>query len=135
VLRGGDDQAGFSVEVDLVRRLGIIRLWGFWSDMSLAQGIEVASIEAYKALQATGAPWVLLLDNRRFPAQRPEVQASMAGNMRDALALGLHRAASVVESSVTKLQLRRLGNQNALPPEQYALFDNEPEALRWLLGR
>lgn len=130
--RGGDERAGYESSVDLSRRLLSARFWGFW-DLRMVRECNDGLLAQYRELKAAGGPWYVLINHSRFATQKAEVQAEIAKTMSDALALGMKRAASVVGSTVTQLQLRRLGAASGLPAYLFSFFNSEEEARAWLL--
>ncbi|MEO5730583.1 MAG: hypothetical protein ABI134_27630 [Byssovorax sp.] len=130
--RGGDERAGFDIQMEPGRRLMVLRAWGFWS-MPLAKECSKALLESYRELHTTGLPWYFLVDHSRFPAQAVEIQAEISTTVRDAIRLGMKRSASVLDSTVTKLQIRRLTGVSGLPMDVFAFFTQESQARKWLL--
>lgn len=130
--RGGDERAGYDIQIELGQQLIVMRAWGFWN-MPLAQECLKALLESYRELKATGKPWYFLVDHRKFPAQSVEVQAEISSTVRDAIRLGMKRSASVLDSTITKLQIRRLTGASGLPMDVFAFFNSEDEARKWLL--
>lgn len=133
VLRsGGDERAGFDVQIEREPRLIVMRAWGFWS-MPVAKESVKSLLDSYKELSAARTPWYFLVDHRKFPAQAVEVQAEISTTVRDAVRLGMKRSASVLDSTITKLQIRRLTGASGLPLDVFAFFTSETEARKWLL--
>ncbi|MFS8066260.1 MAG: hypothetical protein ACMG6S_07790 [Byssovorax sp.] len=130
--RGGDDRAGFEIQIEPGQRLMVLRAWGLWS-MPLAHECNRALFDSYKELGARGSPWYFLADHSRFPAQAAEIQAEISTTVRDAVKHGMKRSASVLGSTVTKLQIRRLTSASGLPMDVFAFFTLEEQALKWLL--
>ena len=129
---GGDERAGFDVQIEHGQRLIVMGAWGFWS-MPLAQECIKALLDSYKALHAAGRPWYFLADHRNFPAQAVDVQAEISTTVRDAIKLGMKRSASVLDSTITKLQIRRLTGASGLPMDVFAFFTSEDQARKWVL--
>jgi hypothetical protein len=130
--RGGDERAGFDIQIELGPRLIVMRAWGLWGT-PLAQECVKALLASYKELGARGLPWYFLADHRKFPAQSAEIQAEISITVRDAMKLGMKRSASVLDSTVTKLQIRRLTGASGLPMDVFAFFTQEDQARKWLL--
>jgi serine/threonine-protein kinase len=74
----------------------------------------------------------VLGDIREFPPQRPEIAAVHGQLMAHALQLGMKRAASVVSSATTQLQIRRIAAESGLP--EMAFHKDPASALAWLLS-
>ena len=132
MMRGGDERAGFDVQIEHGQKLIVLRAWGFWS-MPLAKECIKALLESYRELHATGSPWCFLADHRKFPAQAVDVQAEISTTVRDAVKLGVKRSASILDSTITKLQIRRLTGASGLPMDVHAFFTSEDQARKWLL--
>ena len=130
--RGGDERAGYELQIEHGPRLLVLRAWGFWS-MPLAQEAIKGLLESYRELNATGLPWYFLADHRKYPAQAVDVQTEISGTVRDAIRLGMKRSASILDSTITKLQIRRLTGASGLPMDVFAFFTSEDQARKWLL--
>jgi hypothetical protein len=132
VKSGGDERTGFDVQIEHGQRLVVMRAWGFWSIPLARESIKVL-LESYRELHTTRLPWYFLADHRKFPAQSAEVQAEISSTIRDAIKLGMKRSASVLDSTITKLQIRRLTGGSGLPMDVFAFFNSETQARKWLL--
>jgi serine/threonine-protein kinase len=118
---------GYRIELDVARRIAFLKVWGLWSN---DDGRAFASY-----FQTTLAPWKdtawdVVADISEFPPQRGEVNGMVAETMRIAATTGMRRAANVVSSAMTKLQIQRLSEESGLPA--FAFFKNVDDAVRWL---
>lgn len=126
----GDETRGFRVWTDAPRRILHIHTWGYW-DLDLAEKYS-ATLRAHFGRLHGGGPWYVLGDTRKLVPQNPEVQAIFADLMAAAASMGVHRVATMIESTVTKMQIRRLARDGGLT--EMGFFDVESEAIAWLLG-
>ncbi|MFO0617938.1 MAG: hypothetical protein U0414_35435 [Polyangiaceae bacterium] len=126
---GGNEAAGFEVRVDRIKRVLRFTFWGFW-DEPLARQYLAASIAGMRELRATDGPWHVLADLTRYPAQKEEVGKCHGESMKAGHELGLSRAANLVSSSLSAMQIRRLSIENNLP--EFSFFQDERLALAWL---
>lgn len=131
VWKGGDTQLGFRIVQDRKQRLVRLELWGLWSD-ALGEEFRTACTAAFRAIHS-GESWAVLADISRYPPQRPTVQQVHADMMELSVKLGITRAANLVSSALSRLQIKRLSEESGLP--LFSFFSSEPEALKWLLER
>jgi len=122
-------RSGFSVEIDPLRKLARLAVWGFWS---VEQGKAFLDEFRGKTKPLWGGSWFVLADISEFPAQRPEVNAYIAQTMELAKKNGCARAANVVSSSLTKMQIARVSQEQGL--NSVAFFQDEAAALAWLIA-
>jgi hypothetical protein len=127
--KGGDQAAGYEVRVDRTRRILRFEFWGLWEE-PLAREYLSASIAGMRELQGTPGAWHVLADLRRYPAQRDEVSRCHADSMKAGHQLGMKRAANLVASSLSAMQIRRLSTESNLP--EFSFFQSEPLAIAWL---
>jgi hypothetical protein len=127
--RGGDSHVGFEVAIAVPERILRIVGWGLWP-ASLAKAYREAMLAGFRRLR--GQPWAVLSDRRRGSTQSDEVRAVMSDVMDRATAMGRDRAAVLVSGAVLRLQMQRLATE-AHVTQRY--FDDEAEALEWLLAR
>ena len=85
-----------------------------------------------KANMAAGRPWYVLADIADFSAQKPEVNVYVEKTMAYARANGMVRAANLVSSALSKMQISRLSQETGLP--SFSFFQAESEAIRWLIS-
>lgn len=126
---GKRPRAGFRVEVDPKRALARVEVWGFWT---VEDGRAYLEEFRQKTRPLWGKPWYVLAMSSEFPAQKPEVTAFVGQTMELARQNGFVRAANLVSSTLTKMQLSRMSAEQGLP--EYSFFQDEAEAVRWLLG-
>jgi hypothetical protein len=126
--RGGDDEAGFEIAVSAAHRILRIRAWGLWS-IDVAEGYREGMMAAFRVLR--GQRWDVLSDRRRTMIQSEPVRAIISEVMDRATTMGRQRAAVLVTAASAKLQMRRLAAETHVAQRQ---FDDETEALEWLIG-
>lgn len=107
--RVGDDDSGFSVEVDVPARAVQVTGWGFW-------GVDVAGA----FLPAVSSVWQgsvglthLVMDMARLKPLRDEGQEAVGALFASLTALGVRRASVSTGSHLTKLQLLRIAKEHA----------------------
>lgn len=132
MIRGGDERAGFEADAQPARRLLRLRAWGFW-DLDLTRAACAGFLLAYQEMQAAGSPWDVLIDHTRYPPQMPEVNDDIARSVALAMTMGLRRIASILDSTVAQIQLRKVSKSSGLPVDVYSFFTSEDEAMAWLL--
>jgi hypothetical protein len=120
---------GYEVETDSARRVVMIRCWGVW-DMSTGRAYDRDLRAEFAPLE--GAPFHVLADIREFPPQHPEIAAVHGQLMGHAAQHGMKRAASVVSSAMTELQIRRIASESGMP--ELAFHRDSRAALQWLLS-
>lgn len=120
---------GFEVRVDEERSVCFLKVWGLWSAEDGA-----SYLDHFRATvrPLVGKKWFVVADISEFPAQRDEVNASVQGTMAHAVETGMVRAANVVSSAMTRLQIKRLSEETGLP--EFSFFTSEDDAVAWLLG-
>lgn len=131
VWNGGDPQIGFRVTQDRARRLVRIEVWGLWTDV-VGEEFRTACTAAFRGIQ-NGERWAVLADISRYPPQRPSVQQVHADMMELSVKLGIDKAANLVSSALSRLQIKRLSEESGLP--LFSFFSDEAQALKWLLAR
>lgn len=115
--------------MDRIRRILRFTFWGFW-DEPLARQYLAASIAGMRELRKTEGAWHVLADLTRYPAQKDEVGRCHGESMKAGHELGLSRAANLVSSSLSAMQIRRLSMENNLP--EFSFFQDEQRAIAWL---
>lgn len=117
---------------------GILRLkvWGFWDVAEGKAYLEEFRRVASNLLEGrTNAGskrrWYVLADISEFPAQKPEVNVFVEQTMAYATANGMLKAANLVSSALTRMQIGRLSADMGLP--EFSFFTSEAEAVAWLL--
>lgn len=118
----------FTIEVD--RSTGVIRAtaYEFWTLATLAQ-YEAAVVAAQGAVRRSGLGPLLLIDVRRHGVQSREVVQGLqrfAGSTHGRTM----KTALIVESALYRLQAARIGSS-----AHHAMFQNDDDALAWLLER
>jgi hypothetical protein len=81
-----------------------------------------------RALQSAVRPWGIVVDVRGAPAQTPEVQPTLEHVMRSTELAGVTCVAIVVDSTVTKMQQRRMTTQPGLHAVEAVSFHTELDA-------
>jgi len=104
VQRFGDDEAGFSVDVDTTARAVKIDGWGFW-DPKVAAAFDSIVIEVCR-----GAPRGsdVSIDMGRLKPMRDEGQSAVAHVVSTLAQLKVGTIAFTTTSHLTKLQLMRI---------------------------
>ena len=121
-------RSGYVVRVERERRLVRLEVWGFWTvDQARAYYEEFARVTQ----PLWGKRWRVLANTADFAAQKPDVSAFVERTMEVAQKQGCVRAANIVSSTLTKMQLARMSAEQGLP--SFAFFQDEAEALTWLL--
>ena len=119
---------GFRISTDPGRNIVRIRLWGFW---------DVDDAKAYweefqrQTGPLSGQKWYILADISEFAPQRVEVNEYYERSMVYSRAHGMVKAANLVSSVVTQMQIARMSGASSLPA--YSFFQSELEAVQWLL--
>ncbi|MDC3955920.1 protein kinase domain-containing protein [Polyangium jinanense] len=121
-------RSGYTIRVERERRLVRLSVWGFWTvDQARAYYEEFARVTQ----PLWGKRWRVLADTADFAAQKPDVSAFVERTMEVAQKNGCVRAANIVSSTLTKMQLARMSIEQGLP--SFAFFQDEAEAMIWLL--
>ncbi|MRG97723.1 serine/threonine-protein kinase [Polyangium spumosum] len=122
-------RSGHVIRVERERRLVRLEVWGFWTvEQARAYYDEFARVTQ----PLWGKRWRVLANTAEFAAQKPDVSAFVERTMEVAQKNGCVRAANIVSSSLTKMQLARMSAEQGLP--SFAFFQDEGEALGWLLN-
>ncbi|WP_437276913.1 serine/threonine-protein kinase [Sorangium sp. So ce375] len=123
-------QRRFHVRADASTGVLHVKVWGFWD---IDEG--KAYLDDFRQKAATllhlGKPWYVLADIADFPPQRPEVSPYVEQTMAYAVEHGMRKAANLVNSALSKMQISRLSAAMGLP--EYSFFTAEADALAWLL--
>ena len=117
----------FTIEVD--QSNGVIRAttYEFWTLATLEQ-YEAAVVTAQETVRRSGLRPLLLIDVRRHGVQSREVAQGLqrfAGSKYGQAT----KTAVIVESALYRLQAARIGSS-----AHHAIFQNDDDALQWLLG-
>ncbi|AKT36961.1 serine/threonine-protein kinase [Chondromyces crocatus] len=137
-------QRRFRVVADLQHCIVRLKVWGFWDihearaylDDFRAKAALVVNEAARSGASSDGSagegrPWYVLADISEFAAQKPEVNAYVEKTMEFARKHGMRRAANLVSSALSKMQIGRLSTDMRLP--EYSFFQAESDAVAWLL--
>lgn len=127
---GGDQAQGYEIDVDRPLRLVVVRCWGIW-EMSTAERYRSELVRAFAPFDG-GRPWYLVADISDYPPQRPEVARVHRMLMQRATKQGLRRAASVVNSAMTQLQIRRVASEGGVL--EHGCHEAMSSALNWLMS-
>jgi hypothetical protein len=122
---------GHEIAIDETHPILRVRLWGFW-DKTIAQNMQREFKQQVHTLNAAGKTWYVLTDMTKFPPQSQEVQAILSQLMAFAKQQGMQKAARIITSTLTKLQIARLSRETQLP--QHSFFQSEADAIAWLLA-
>jgi hypothetical protein len=127
--RGGDDSAGYLLRVDGARSMLRLGFWGYWR-AELGEAFRDSMFEAIAQMARLHA-WDVLADLSRYPVQNAAVQIFHSECMKKAkITPGFRRAANLVDSTLSEMQIRRLSTESGLP--LFAFFQDEQKALDWL---
>ncbi|WP_437673249.1 serine/threonine protein kinase [Sorangium sp. So ce131] len=122
-------QRRFQVRADTTTGVLYVKVWGFWD---VEEG--KAYLDDFRGKASTllglGKPWYVLADIADFPPQRPDVSPYVEQTMAFAAGNGMRRAANLVNSALSKMQISRLSAAMGLP--EYSFFTTEADALAWL---
>ncbi|WP_437925767.1 serine/threonine-protein kinase [Sorangium sp. So ce291] len=123
-------QRRFQVRADIATGILHVKVWGFWD---VDEGRAYLDDFRYKAstLLHLGKPWYVLADIADFPPQKPDVSPYVEQTMAYAVEHGMRRAANLVNSALSKMQISRLSAAMGLP--EYSFFTSEADAIAWLL--
>ncbi len=126
--QSGDDRKGYTLKIDSSNNVLWIKCWGMW-DTALAADYERDMRACYNELD--GKAWFVLANISQFPPQIAEVQAAHGKLMGEAVTRGMKKAASVVESTLSKMQIRRIAQESHM--SELAFHTTDESALKWLL--
>ncbi len=123
--KSGDEKKGYQIEKkgDVL----LLTIWGMWDD-ALAENYRKDMLAMYPDMKP--GPWFVIADIRRFPPQREPVQAIHGMLMGAAVQEGMARAASVVESSLTKMQIGRIASESGM--SELAFHTSVDSAIAWV---
>jgi hypothetical protein len=103
----GDDEQGFTVDLDDTRSTLRVRVWGFWGTPT-ADALVRAVLNDCPPNRMTS----LVLDAVGLKPQREAGQRALGSLMAALPKLGIKRAQLVTDSSLTKLQLMRITKES-----------------------
>jgi serine/threonine-protein kinase len=121
-------QRRFHVKPEPATGILRVKVWGFWD---VEEGKAYLEEFRQKARTLLGKPWYVLADIADFQAQRPDVSPYVEQTMAFARENGMRRAANLVNSALSKMQISRLSADTGLP--EYSFFTEESQAVAWLL--
>ncbi|AUX47038.1 uncharacterized protein SOCE26_085500 [Sorangium cellulosum] len=122
-------QRRFQVRADTTTGVLHVKVWGFW-DVDEGRAYLDDFRSKASTLLGLGKPWYVLADIADFPPQRPDVSPYVEQTMAFAAGNGMRRAANLVNSALSKMQISRLSAAMGLP--EYSFFTTEADALAWL---
>ncbi|WP_438005508.1 serine/threonine-protein kinase [Sorangium sp. So ce321] len=123
-------QRRFQVRPDTATGVLHVKVWGFW-DVDEGRAYLDDFRQKASTLLHLGKPWYVLADIADFPPQKPDVSPYVEQTMAYAVEHGMRRAANLVNSALSKMQISRLSAAMGLP--EYSFFTSEADALAWLL--
>ncbi|KYF77919.1 hypothetical protein BE11_51005, partial [Sorangium cellulosum] len=123
-------QRRFQIRADLATGILHVKVWGFW-DIEEAKAYLDDFRQKASALLHLGRPWYVLADIADFPPQKPDVSPYVGQTMAYAVEHDMRRAANLVHSALSKMQISRLSAAMGLP--EYSFFTSEADAIAWLL--
>lgn len=120
-----DKKEMYSIEVDVSRRIVYERINGYFSkeDMDRYHNDYVDNV---LLLLAVNKPWAIITDLRYYRASNINEDLYMHVDWK--VKHNLNKAAVVSESSFTKFQMRRVGEDTIEP----SFFNSVEEASEWL---
>ncbi|WP_437722565.1 serine/threonine-protein kinase [Sorangium sp. So ce861] len=123
-------QRRFHVRADTTTGVLHVKVWGFW-DIDEGKAYLDEFRQKAATLLTLGKPWYVLADIADFPPQKPDVSPYVEQTMAYAVGHGMRKAANLVNSALSKMQISRLSAAMGLP--EYSFFTAEADALAWLL--
>lgn len=123
--QSGDEKKGYKIEK--TGNVLLLTVWGMWDD-ALAAQYQADMRASYPEMGA--GPWYVVADISKFPPQRESVQAVHGSLMGEAVQTGMAKAASVVESSLTKMQIGRIAKESGMP--ELAFHTQVDDAIHWV---
>ncbi|WP_441291196.1 serine/threonine protein kinase [Sorangium sp. KYC3313] len=123
-------QRRFNVRPDTSTGVLHVKVWGFW-DIDEGKAYLDDFRQKASTLLNLGKPWYVLADIADFPPQKPEVSPYVEQTMAYAVEHGMRKAANLVNSALSKMQISRLSAAMGLP--EYSFFTAEADAVAWLL--
>jgi hypothetical protein len=124
--RCGDEVAGAEVGVD---RDGVmlLRLWGTLTP-SIVKDYSVEFERVYKTFK--GRRWGVVCNLADYPIQPVEISTMVREVMRRAKEGGHVAGATLVSSTLTKMQIRRIAQASGIP--EVSFFQDKEAAKAWL---
>ncbi|WP_437632070.1 serine/threonine protein kinase [Sorangium sp. So ce854] len=123
-------QRRFQIRADVTTGILHVKVWGFW-DVEEAKAYLDEFRQKASTLLHLGKPWYVLADIADFPPQKPDVSPYVGQTMAYAVEHDMRRAANLVHSALSKMQISRLSASMGLP--EYSFFTSEADAIAWLL--
>ncbi|MGK3999875.1 serine/threonine protein kinase [Sorangium sp. So ce1024] len=123
-------QRRFQIRADVTTGILHVKVWGFW-DVEEAKAYLDEFRQKASTLLHLGRPWYVLADIADFPPQKPDVSPYVGQTMAYAVEHDMRRAANLVHSALSKMQISRLSASMGLP--EYSFFTSEADAIAWLL--
>ena len=128
VMKAARRDEGFEIGFDPVAKRLLLRLWGFWSEVTV-EAFERELQAQIAKVSTVSAGFDTLSDASAFPVQSPAV-ATRFGALMQALGTARHgRIAVVVASTLNKMQAER-----SLGSERVKVFLDRSSACAWLDG-
>ncbi|HSN97229.1 MAG TPA: serine/threonine-protein kinase, partial [Candidatus Nanopelagicales bacterium] len=121
-------QRRFQVRADESNGIVHLKVWGFWDVDEARAYLDEFRAQASRVSQG---PWYVLADISEFAAQKPEVSVFVEKTMEFAREHQMRRAANLVSSALSRMQIARLSMDMGLP--EYSFFQSEADAVTWLL--
>jgi serine/threonine-protein kinase len=118
---------GFRVALDSRHKLCFLKVWGSWIE---DDGKAYVAYFRQQLAPFVGSDFDIVADISEFPVQRPEVNVQIQETMRHAGASGMKRAANIVNSAMTRLQIERLSRETGLPV--FSFFTSVEAGVKWL---
>ncbi|MFT3925762.1 MAG: hypothetical protein QM778_24685 [Myxococcales bacterium] len=119
---------GFLVEVNTKTNVVYLRVWGLWEE---ADGVAYVAYFRDRVASLIGKKWYVVADISEFPAQSDAVNVQIGKTMEHATKGGMAKAADIVSSAMTQLQIKRLSQEMGIP--EFAFFKDRASAEAWVV--
>ena len=120
---------GYLVEVNSKTNVVYLKVWGQWEE---ADGRAYVEFFRGKVAHLLGKKWYVVADISEFPPQSEVVNAQIAKTMEHATKGGMVKAADIVSSAMTQLQIKRLSEEMRIPV--FAFFKDRAAAEAWVVS-
>jgi hypothetical protein len=119
---------GFLVEINSKTSVVYLKVWGLWEE---ADGLAYFNYFKDKVTPLLGKKWYVVADISEFPAQKDTVNVQIGRTMELATKGGMAKAADIVSSAMTQLQIKRLSQEMGIP--EFAFFKDRASAEAWVV--
>jgi hypothetical protein len=119
---------GYLVELNPKTHVVYLKVWGLWEE---ADGVAYYNYYKDKVSHLIGKRWYVVADISEFPAQNEAVNAQIGKTMELSAKGGMVKAADIVNSAMTQLQIKRLSQEMRIP--EFAFFKDRQAAEAWVV--